>query len=313
MSDVMTKPVAELKKLLKQPLYDLVLEMQRIHATVVAERDEALALVEVHEATIIAGAHVIQTRNERTERDCKQLLEQDETNRHLSSDFELTHDKYIRSQDSNRRLREQLREEQKAHQKTRDKVKTAPRIRIESTALVEMSKTGQDADSNLSEMFGNCDVTVTAPKKEEARRPRRGAGDLMSILKRESGMSSGMRTSTPISQEILRKISEAMSLRGMTECPVCRVTDPMCPIDGILSGVSGALSDCVHNGPGTNCEFCSEECRYAGMPAELGEFLTAKTGDGTLVFDEIIVMGGPSGGGFAMSDVLGRKPGHSGL
>jgi len=313
MSDMMTKPVAELKKLLKQPLYNLVLRMQKRHATVVAELKEALALVEVHEATIVAGAHVIQSRNERTEMDNQQLLQQDKTNRQLSSDLEDARGENLEYQRTLERLSRQLREEQQAHQKTRDKVKTAPRIRIESTALLDMSKTGQDADSNLSEMFGDCDVTVTAPKKEE-RQPRRGVGDLMSILGRESGMSSGMRMSTPISKEILRKIAGAMSLRDMTECPVCHGTDPRCPIDGILSGGEGALSDCVHNGPGTNCEFCAEEeCRFKGMPSELGELLTAKTGDGTLVFEEIIVMGGPSDGGFAMSDLTGRRSGCSGL
>jgi len=258
----------------------------------------------------------VESLTEGAEMYAERLRVQAETNRRLSSDLENMHDECRQYQESNSSLRRQLREEQKAHQKTRDKVKTAPRIRIESPALIEMSKTGKDADSNLSEMFGDCDVTVTAPKKEE-RRPRRGVEDLMSRLGRESGM----RRSSPITDMISSVIAAELNKTGETECPVCHGTNPFCAVDEMLQTMSTGSSmevpsDCVHGGPSTDCEFCPENCRYKGMPAELAEVIGARTEDGSSVFDDILFMSVSEGkdsrsGSFTMSDILGRGPGRT--
>jgi len=265
MAEKNSKTPQELKKLKKPELIDLVLAMQRDHTILATELADATEHAETLDERRGAAVRESMTFEEALDKAMKRVREQ---NTDLRAETQRREDAFDTNRHllvTNESLTRQLREEKKAHEKTRKRVKTAPRIRIDSNALLDVSKSGMGADSNLSEMFGDCDITVTEPE-EEAPQPDEGIESFLRLLRRGPGVSRGSGEENPLGDMIAQTILSELRKGDEALCPICGVED--CPGTELMRGHAVAM-DCKFDGPSHMCEHCKEyDCRFRGLSEE---------------------------------------------
>jgi len=325
--DVTQVTPADVKKMLKPELIAFALQMLSEYNLMAVALDNEImedrmtdAMVMDRDRTIDAFKKRIRELTADLRTETRRREEAFDDNRHLL----VTKESLLR----------QLREEKKAHQKTRERVKTAPRFRIDSDALLDMSKTGAGADSNLSEMFGDCDITITAPEpKKETRQPNdearsalgkmmaqkiasaisdrdKGMESFLSLLRRGPGLSRGSGEENPLGDMITQTILSELAKGDEALCPICGVKD--CPGTELMRGHAVAM-DCEFGGPSHMCEHCREhDCRFKGLSEETIETMANDVDtfniDGPFSLRDLIIL--QSGGkAMAMPFTDGRRRG----